>query len=224
MQIDYRAFVERMIERYEGGYGWDRADPGGPTKFGITCFDLAAHRGQRMDSMARWAPIVKAMVIAEADDIYATKYATACDFKGLNAGPDCCVFDFGVNSGPSRSIKFAQRIVGTAQDGQLGPITEAAINRTDPNKFVDDLCNMRLAFLRALRTWPTFGRGWASRVADLRAYCHKVAYQATPAPMAIASLLSDIPAAPDYQDKRERIDLAFAKGYHPDDHDTPIAA
>ncbi len=30
---DYKPFVERMISRYEGGYGWDRNDPGGPTKF-----------------------------------------------------------------------------------------------------------------------------------------------------------------------------------------------
>ena len=39
----YSAFVGGiMIPKYEGGYGWDKADPGGPTKYGITCFDLAA--------------------------------------------------------------------------------------------------------------------------------------------------------------------------------------
>ena len=56
---DYRPFVERMINRYEGGYGWNRSDPGGPTKDGITCYDLAEHRHQVMDSMVRWAPIVR---------------------------------------------------------------------------------------------------------------------------------------------------------------------
>ena len=52
-QLTYLPFTARMINRYEGGYGWNRADPGGPTKYGITCYDLAEHRGLKMDSMAR---------------------------------------------------------------------------------------------------------------------------------------------------------------------------
>ncbi len=164
-----------MIQRYEGGYGWDHADPGGPTNFGITCFDLAEHRHQKMTSMAAWAPLVRAMTLQEAEDIYATKYATACKFNDLNSGPDCVVLDFGVNSGPSRAIKYAQMVVGTARDGVLGPVTLAAINGMDSNKFIDDLCDLRLGFLRHLGTWGDFGRGWAARIADLRAFSHRVA-------------------------------------------------
>lgn len=175
MYINYTAFVDRMITKYEGGYGWDAKDPGGPTKFGVTCFDLAQHRHQKMTSMKAWAPIVKAMTLQEARDIYAAKYATSCRFNDLNSGADCAVFDFGVNSGPSRSIKYAQRVVGTKQDGVLGPITLDAINQMDPDKFVDELCDARLRFLRGLGTWKTFGRGWSARVSDLRAYCHRIA-------------------------------------------------
>ncbi len=65
--------------------------------------------------------------------------------------------------------------MGTARDGVLGPITLAAINDMDSNKFVDDICDMRLRFMRGLHTWSTFGKGWSARVADLRAYCHRVA-------------------------------------------------
>jgi hypothetical protein len=50
--VTYKAFVDRMISKYEGGYGWDANDPGGPTKYGITCYDLAEHLGERMTSMA----------------------------------------------------------------------------------------------------------------------------------------------------------------------------
>ncbi len=178
MKANYKAFVDRMITKYEGGYGWDAADPGGPTKYGITCYDLAEHRHQKMDSKARWAPIVKAMTLQEAEDIYATKYATSCRFDDLVSGADCAVLDFGVNSGPSRAIKYAQGIVGTTQDGVLGPITLAAINKMDPNHFIDAYCDARLRFLRGLGTWGTFGRGWANRVADLRAYCHNLAQHA----------------------------------------------
>ncbi len=175
MKENYRAFVARMIQRYEGGYGWDRADPGGPTNFGITCYDLAAHRHLQMNSMAHWAPLVKAMSLDEAEDIYATKYATACRFDDLESGADCAIFDFGVNSGPSRAIKYAQMVVGTTRDGVLGPVTLAAVNGMDADKFINSLCDFRLGFLRQLGTWRTFGRGWTARVADLRAYCHRVA-------------------------------------------------
>src|SRR6185369_3725311 len=183
MQANYKNCIDRIITKYEGGYGWDARDPGGPTKYGITCYDLAEHRHQRMNSMSAWAPLVRAMTLQEAEDIYATKYAKQCRFNDLNSGPDCVILDFGINSGSSRAIKYAQAVVGTAQDGILGPITLAAINKMDPNRFIDVYCDKRLAFLRALRTWSTFGRGWSNRVADLRAYSHNVAGKQAPVAM-----------------------------------------
>src|SRR6516165_5391519 len=115
---DYQPFVERMIFRYEGGYGWDKSDPGGPTKYGITCYDLAEFMHEKMDSMARWAPIVKAMTLATADQIYQQKYAVQCDFNDLMAGADCTVcalsrrprgtdpdrFDLSDRSGPGLAL------------------------------------------------------------------------------------------------------------------------
>jgi len=141
-----------------------------PTKYGITCYDLAEHRHQRMDSMSRWAPLVRAMTLQEADDIYKGKYAVQCRFDELNAGCDCVVLDFGINSGSSRSIKYAQAVVGAHVDGILGPVTLAAINAHDPHDFINRHCDVRLGFLRNLRIWSTFGRGWAARVKDLRSY------------------------------------------------------
>jgi lysozyme family protein len=198
--VDYVPFVERMIQRYEGGYGWDAKDPGGPTKYGITCFDLAEYRGQVMDSMPKWAPIVKAMSLREADDIYAVKYATATRFNELGAGKDCVVFDFSVNSGPSRAIKYAQGVVGVSQDGVMGPITLAAINAVASDQFINELCDRRLHFLKGLRTWATFGRGWAARIRDLRAYSLGLL---APSPKATGGL----------QAKPRRIARAFAKAY-----------
>jgi len=170
MIADYQPFVERMIARYEGGYGWDKADPGGPTKYGITCYDLAKFMGKPMNSMAEWAPIVKAMPLSTADEIYANEYAKPCRFNDLGAGKDCVVFDFGVNSGPSRAIKYAQDIVGVTVDGDLGPVSLSAINSFAPDRFIDELCDARLKFLQGLRTWPNFRRGWTSRIEDLRSY------------------------------------------------------
>jgi lysozyme family protein len=200
-----------MIGRYEGGYGWDRADPGGPTRYGITCFDLAEHRHEKMTSMTAWAPLVRAMPLAEADAIYAEKYAVQCDFNQLQAGADCTVFDFGVNSGSSRSIKYAQTVVGVGIDGVLGPTTQAAINGHDPRDFVNRLCEVRLRFLRGLRTWGTFGRGWSARVTDLRAYSLALI------PAAHVGVMLKVTKPRLFEAKENRIPRAFAKGYHPDD-------
>src|ERR1700677_4852220 len=114
--INYVPFVNRMIARYEGGYGWDPDDPGGPTKDGITCYDLAEFDHEPMNSMAAWAPIVEAMPLPTADTIYQNKYATAVDFDQLNTGSDCAVFDFDVNSG-STAIRYAQQIANVPIDG-----------------------------------------------------------------------------------------------------------
>src|SRR5206468_7504667 len=61
------------------------------------------------------------------------------------------VFDFGVNSGVSRSLAYY-----------------AACPKTDPVATVQVLCDKRLAFLKGLRTWPTFGKGWGARVVDVK--------------------------------------------------------
>jgi lysozyme family protein len=201
MIVDYNPFVERMISRYEGGYGWDREDKGGPTKYGVTCWDLAKHRHQVMNNMAVWAPIVKAMPLSEADDIYDVDYAVPMDFNQLGPGKDCVVFDTGVNSGVSRSVKFAQRIVGTTADGVVGPITLAAVNAYDPANFINQFCTARLEFLRGLGAWDHFGGGWSARVADLRVYSLNLA--STKAKARIEGPI----------EKLQLIPLAFAKGY-----------
>ena len=213
-QPDYLPFVERMINRYEGGYGWDAGDSGGPTKYGITCYDLAEHRHEKMTSMAAWAPIVRAMSLGEADQIYQQKYATQCCFFQLQAGADCTVFDFGVNSGSSRAIRYAQTVVGAHCDGLLGPATLEAINAHDPRDFIVRLCNVRLRFLRGLGIWSRFGRGWAARVADLRVYSLRLIPK--PAGMMAARIKPEKPTKTGHS-KELRIPKAFGKGYHPED-------
>lgn len=174
MRSTYEAFADRMIQKYEGGYGWNRKDPGGPTKYGITCFDLAAHMGQTMDSMERWAPITRAMTLDTAEEIYRKKYANGVRYDELPAGVDVQFMDYGVNSGVSRPIKVVRAILNVP-----GPSTRiddkllAAIVGTDPEKLVEAISAERLRFMHAIRggsAWAEFGGGWGARVADLKAY------------------------------------------------------
>lgn len=184
MQQNYSAFIRRMIDKYEGGYCWDAGDPGGPTKYGITCYDLAEYRGQSMNSMSAWAPIVKAMPLSEAEAIYKKKYASACKFDQLQSGVDALLLDYGVNSGIARPPRVASAILGLPSTTVFTPALVAAINATDPVKFINDVSNERLRFLKAIRggsAWEKFGGGWAARVSDLRSYTLALAGKTTPA-------------------------------------------
>lgn len=195
MQADYAVFIDRVIKRYEGGYGWNRKDPGGPTNFGITCFDLATHRGQKMDSMERWAAPVKAMTLNEAEGIYATKYATKDRFNDLSPGKDTVFLDYGINSGTVRPIRVARALLklpdpagGTFDDALL-----AAVNKADPKWFINAMCDERLHFMHAIRggsAWAEFGKGWGARVADLRQYSMALVNKT---PAAQAPDLSQVP-------------------------------
>jgi lysozyme family protein len=157
----FDAALARLLA-HEGGYSNHPSDPGGPTKYGITIHDY--RRYVKADATAA---DVRAMPLDDAKAIYRVKYwdALACD--ALPSGLDYCVFDYGVNSGISRSAKALQRLVGVADDGRVGPVTLAAVARGDAADLVARMCEERLAFLRSLRTWAVFGRGWGRRVAEV---------------------------------------------------------
>jgi uncharacterized protein (TIGR02594 family) len=91
------------------------------------------------------------------------------------------VFDYGVNSGISRSAKLLQTLTGADVDGEVGPDTIAAAAKADPVSLVGRFCDARLAFLQGRSTWGTFGRGWTSRVQDVRTHALAMA-SAAPQP------------------------------------------
>jgi lysozyme family protein len=193
MQSTYLDFMNnRLIPKYEGGYGWSKADPGGPTKYGITCYDLAEFEHKKMNSMSAWAEPVKEMQLSVADTIYQNKYANAIYYADLPAGPDACIMDYGVNSGTSRVVRASRAILKIKGGGIMDQSLLDAIKKTDPSVFVTALCAERMHFLHGLRTWGTFGGGWTSRVTDLKAYCLHLAEGGTPAAAVAAVDLSHV--------------------------------
>src|SRR5690606_28991813 len=87
----------------------------------------------------------------------------------LPSGVDYAVFDYAVNSGPSRAVKALQKIVGATVDGVVGPKTVAAVAAYgDPAGLINALCDQRQAFVERLSTFPTFGKGWTSRIKSVR--------------------------------------------------------
>ena len=152
-----------LVLKHEGGWADHPADPGGATNRGITIavFREVYGKGKTVDDLKR-------ITDEQVAHIYRTRYWAKVRGDDLPAGLDYAVFDFAVNSGPARAAKYLQRIVGVMQDGVIGPQTLAAVAEHDPAKLITRLCDDRLAFLKGLSTWPTFGKGWSRRVEDVR--------------------------------------------------------
>lgn len=163
-------FETSLVLKHEGGYGWDPRDPGGPTNFGITCYDLAELEGQKMDSMAAWAPKVKGMTLAEAMQIYRNKYWAKMQCDNLPNGTEYPLYDYAINSGLARAIRVAEALCGLPQTGRapMSNATVTAIANKDPKIFINAVCDERMAFLQRLPTWDTYRGGWTTRVSDVR--------------------------------------------------------
>lgn len=153
-----------LVLVHEGGYVDHPADPGGATNLGITVGTLSDWLG-RAATKAEVSALTKATVAP----IYRKNYWDAVRGDDLPSGVDYCVFDFAVNSGRGRAVPSLQRAIGVADDGKIDPITLAAARAKDAGQTIERICADRLAFLRRLSTWPTFGKGWNSRVQGVRA-------------------------------------------------------
>lgn len=152
-----------LVLAHEGGYVNHPQDPGGATNKGVTqrvYDDYRRNRGLETRS-------VRSITHAEVRDIYRRQYWDMVVADELPAGLDYATFDYAVNSGANRAVKDLQRTVGARVDGQVGEETirkcrEAAnANEVD---LIARYCDRRMSFLRRLRHWGTFGRGWTRRV------------------------------------------------------------
>ena len=151
---------------HEGGYANHPQDPGGATMKGVTQRVYDAYRTRRNLTKRSVASIEE----ADLQAIYRRQYWDAVKGDKLPAGVDYVVMDGAVHSGPSQSAKWLQRALGTVKvDGVIGEATLAAVEaHPDHDQLIALMIGRRLAFLEALRTWPVFGRGWASRVAQVK--------------------------------------------------------
>lgn len=158
-----------LVLVHEGGYVNHPRDPGGATNRGVTQAVYDAYRKTR----ARPVQSVKFITDDEVKAIYRFQYWDRVQGDLLPAGLDYAVFDFAVNSGVGRASKYLQAVVGTPQDGVIGARTLAAIQ--SPTNAINALCDRRMSFLRNLRTFLTFGKGWTRRVNDVRAHALEMA-------------------------------------------------
>lgn len=163
-----RAFDELL--RHEGGYVNHPDDPGGRTNLGVTqrvWEEWTSHPATEAD--------MRALTRQQVEPLYRQRYWAKVRGDDLPPGVDFAVFDFAVNSGVGRAARMLQQVVGAQQDGAIGPATLMAVNAMPPLALIERLCDARLGFLRALPTWPTFGKGWERRVREVRSEALRIA-------------------------------------------------
>lgn len=152
-----------LVLKSEGLWSDNPADPGGATMRGVTLANFRRYvkaDGTKAD--------LRKISDAQVATVYRRFYWDAVLGAELPDGVDYAVFDFAVNSGPGRAAKYLQAVVGVTQDGRIGPTTVAATNGKPAGVVIDALCDNRMAFLKRLPTWGTFGRGWSDRVKSVR--------------------------------------------------------
>lgn len=169
MQKNFKRALAGVLV-HEGGKSDHKLDPGGRTNQGVVqrvYNDYRKTTGQKPRD-------VYLMTTKERDDIYKRRYWDVIQGDKLPPGVDYVVFDGAVNSGPIQSGKWLQRALGHYYagriDGQIGMTTIEAV-REHPNHdaLVAAICDRRMAFLRSLKTWRTFGTGWTRRVNGVKA-------------------------------------------------------
>lgn len=173
-EYNFENCLSRVLQ-YEGLWADHPADPGGATMKGVTIGTFAQFKGRKVTKEE-----LRNISDADLRAIYRRKYWDVVRGDDLPAGLDLVAFDAAVNSGPSRGARWLQYALGVHQDGKVGPVTIAAAQAANVSHSIDYACNVRLDFLRRLKTWPTFGKGWSRRVSDVRASAKRMAVVKAP--------------------------------------------
>lgn len=168
------------ILAFEGGKVDDPADLGGRTAYGITQRTFDAWRRDQKPSQ----PSLDVWLITtqECEAIYRQRYwqiISGDDLAALSGKLALCVFDGAVNHGVGLSSRLLQRVVGTTQDGVIGPQTIACVEKEitarGENAVVSAYLERRKAvyenIIQAKPEQAKFRNGWRHRLAML---CTKV--------------------------------------------------
>lgn len=154
---------ERLIG-HEGVFTDNPADPGnwtgGRANMGElkgTKYGIAANTYGHLE--------IKQLTLEQAKELYLRDF-----WNRIGANTHSAIkfqfFDAAVNHGAGNAIRILQRAARVADDGQWGPMSQAALNGMDLNDQLMRFIGMRLKFWASLKKFDDFGRGWTNRGAD----------------------------------------------------------
>lgn len=141
-----------IVLQFEGGYSDDPRDAGNWTGGKVGRGEL---KGTKYGIAAAWHPDVdiRSLTVYQAADIYRPGYWIPADCPTASRGLDLCAFNESINSGPGHARLWLERCEGN----------------------IDKFSELSLAYHRSLKTWKTYGPGWARRIEICRHYAHELA-------------------------------------------------
>lgn len=161
--MNFDTAFERLLGN-EGGLSMDASDPGNWTGGRVGAGEL---KGTKYGISAASYPNedIAAVTKDRAKFLYKRDFWDRLHGDELYDGVAFQTFDFAVNSGIGTAVRYLQKAVGVADDGIWGPISRAAALNSGEMDTILMLNGLRLDFMTRLSTWPTFGKGWARRIA-----------------------------------------------------------
>jgi lysozyme family protein len=145
-----------FLMNWEGtSYENDPDDRGGATKFGI---DQRSHPDVDIRNLTE----------ESAREIYQQEWDSQVPYF-LRYPADVVFFNYCVNTGLSRAVKFLQEAAGVTADGILGPVTRAAVATKDPQEIASSMIDSADSFYIRLNR-PKYQNGWLNRNNALREF------------------------------------------------------
>lgn len=177
--------AESITGRSEGGYANNPADNGGETFAGIARNYWSNWEGWKyIDqyknqfktaktslSLAEWINASAKVKTEPVGDLvsffYKNNFWSSLKLDFVNDQQLAnSIYDFAVNSGVNRSVKYIQEVVGVKTDGVIGPNTIKAINNSDPEFTLEKFNKKRELFYRSIAKGDQsqFLKSWLSRL------------------------------------------------------------
>lgn len=163
---DFHSYYIGRLLLYEGGYAsveyaQKHNDKGGETYRGIARNFNPDWPGWKIiddykakNGIPAWnSQINDDTLNAMAEELSKKNYWDALQLDSVqNQSVAELIMDFGFNSGLRTSAKAVQRIIGVDDDGAIGKITLAAINRFDQQELFTKLQDYRVQFIGNITT------------------------------------------------------------------------
>ena len=158
---DDNSAISALIGKEGYRYSDRPEDAGGPTKYGITLRTLSIYRGGTVTPED-----VKNLSVEEAKAIYKKFFWDKYKLGEFKLSTAYFLFDCFVQHGEI-PIKWLQKIVDTKQDGIIGPLTIAAVNKLSPLHVILPLAVKRNFYYETLKNYQVFAKGWKTRLFEV---------------------------------------------------------
>lgn len=161
------AFCLEFTLAFEGGYTNRASDPGNWTGGAV---GVGVCKGTNFGISAKAYPNLDIINLTreQAAAIYFRDYWTPLRCAEMLVEVALAVFDTAVNLGPHYAIEELQITAGVTADGDIGPVTLAAVRNQSPPHLVGDYLARRIdTYVKLSAEHPEFLSGWTMRTISL---------------------------------------------------------